>query len=211
GKFTITISNNQVMRTSFAKYLGVFIDEKLDWKAHIDHVKTKIKQGSGLIRKLSHLVSPSYITSLYYSFINPHLQYCITSWGSPSTKGIGKLNCEISNITNKINKIFNKSNLGTFNTLKVNSLYKLECGKLIFKHINKLSADYLNTIFSKPSHGFGTRQPTNDSLTTLVFGDSPSPIRFYGPHLWNQQCLNLKSTSFSVFARKLKSKLLNDN
>ena len=199
--FKISISNNEITRVSSAKYLGVIIDEKLDWQAHIKHVETKIKQGSGLIRKLSHLISPSIISSLYYAFINSHLQYCITSWGSPTTKGTGKLNSVIDSITNKINKIYEKNNLNRFNTLKVNSLYKLECGKLIYKYVNKVSAKYLYTIFSKPSHSLGTRQPAKNSLTTLVFDNSPSPIRFYGPHIWNQQCLNIKSTSLSTFSK----------
>ena len=41
----VKISN--LGRVSSAK--GVIIDEKLDWQAHINHVETKIKQGSGLI------------------------------------------------------------------------------------------------------------------------------------------------------------------
>lgn len=206
--FRIFLLGNEVKRVSSAKYLGVMLDENLDWQPHVNYIVTKLKQGSGFIRKLSHLISAKNLTTLYYSFIQSHVQYCITSWGSPNTKGLIQLDNIISNIVNKINKIHQCNNITPLKVLKINSLYKLGCGKLIYKfHYNQTPMS-LSHLFRKPTHNRHTRQTKSNALATLHFDQAPSPIRFYGPQIWNQYCLKSSTSSFSSFVRNLKAKLL---
>ena len=40
----------------YFRYLGTFIDTKLSWKVQIQHIKTKLARGIGLISKISHFV-----------------------------------------------------------------------------------------------------------------------------------------------------------
>ena len=207
--FKVKICDTEVGMVSNAKYLGVIIDDKLSWQPHLEHVLTKMKQGTGMIRRLSHIISPSNLSCLYYSFCQSYLQYCITSWGSPDTKNLTKLNKVSENITNKINRILLKSNLNPFNPLNVKSLYKLECCNLIHKIKHKKAPKILNNLFSDPKHQAGTRIQDN-SLFTLRYDRAPSPICFYGPQFWNQNCLPFSSlASQDTFASKLKSKLSN--
>ena len=41
GKFDITYNNNSIICLSSSKYLGVFIDDKLNFKSHIEHLVSK--------------------------------------------------------------------------------------------------------------------------------------------------------------------------
>ena len=47
----IVIDNQPVSRVSHTKFLGVIIDEKLNWSEHVNNLKIKLAKGSGIIRK----------------------------------------------------------------------------------------------------------------------------------------------------------------
>ena len=53
NKITINLKLNDtpVTEKDTAKYLGVFIDNKLNWKTQIAHKKTKLSKGNGMISK----------------------------------------------------------------------------------------------------------------------------------------------------------------
>ena len=47
----IEIDNEIISETKFSKFLGVHIDNKLNWKMHIDYVSGKIARGIGILIK----------------------------------------------------------------------------------------------------------------------------------------------------------------
>jgi len=46
-----------LMQTNEANYLGVFIDAKLNWKAHILHLTSSVAQSVGVLYKIRHFLS----------------------------------------------------------------------------------------------------------------------------------------------------------
>ena len=50
---TINLGNIQVERASHHKYLGILLDEKLNFKQHIDAAILKINKGISVIKKLT--------------------------------------------------------------------------------------------------------------------------------------------------------------
>ena len=58
-KPTINLKLNGIVveEKEVTKYLGVFIDNKLSWKSHIEHVKTKLSRGNGMISKIRYYVN----------------------------------------------------------------------------------------------------------------------------------------------------------
>ena len=67
------------MQTSQCKYLGPIIDNKLDWAAHIAHVKSKISKCVGILMKFiaRPCLTRKCLLDLYYSFAYPYLIYCV--------------------------------------------------------------------------------------------------------------------------------------
>ena len=57
------------------KYLGVLIDNKLSWKERITLVNCKLRKGIGILSKIRDLVPKNVLKSLYYSFIQPFVDY----------------------------------------------------------------------------------------------------------------------------------------
>ena len=61
-KRTITICDNSLTYSKNTKFLGVIIDDKLNWSDHILYIKNKIQET--------------------FTFIYPYLIYCIEIWGN---------------------------------------------------------------------------------------------------------------------------------
>jgi hypothetical protein len=73
------------------KFLGVYIDENLNWKSHIGHVCNKIAKSVGIIFKSRFLLSAKTKLSLYYSLIYPYLSYCNVAWSSTYITNLNRL------------------------------------------------------------------------------------------------------------------------
>ena len=71
----------KIKQANCVKYLGVFLDDKLTWKKHIE---TKLSAASGAIYKLRMYISQRALMSVYYSLVYFYLQYAIICWGSSS-------------------------------------------------------------------------------------------------------------------------------
>ena len=67
------------------KFLGVIIDENLDWKLQIAQIKKKIGKGNYLLWRYKHKLTINMKKTIYESFIRTHLTYCLPIWGSKKT------------------------------------------------------------------------------------------------------------------------------
>ena len=66
---SIKIDNIDVEEKSTVKYLGTIIDNRLTWKPHIQHIKTKLSRALGIISKIRYFSSENVLLDLYYSFV----------------------------------------------------------------------------------------------------------------------------------------------
>jgi Reverse transcriptase (RNA-dependent DNA polymerase)/Endonuclease/Exonuclease/phosphatase family len=66
------------------KYLGVFIDPKLNFRYHVNQISTKLSKAFFFLRKSKHFLTLSALKSLYYSLIHCHITYALPVWSSTS-------------------------------------------------------------------------------------------------------------------------------
>ena len=66
---------------SSISFLGTVIDENLKRKTHVSMVINKANKGIYCIRKLRNVADLKILTTVYYSLIQCHLAYAITTWG----------------------------------------------------------------------------------------------------------------------------------
>ena len=81
-QFSIFIDGNEVQEVQNTKFLGVFIDNKLNWKKHIAYISGKVSRGMGVILKARRVLNGNSLKTLYFSFIYPFFTYCNHVWGS---------------------------------------------------------------------------------------------------------------------------------
>ena len=71
----LEINDNAIKQVSSTTFQH--IDNKLNWAEHINKVKCKISKGVGIINKDKIFLTRPCLVTLYYSFLFPHLTYCI--------------------------------------------------------------------------------------------------------------------------------------
>jgi len=64
-----------------ACFLGVTVDQKMNWAAHGDILSKRLSKGIFKLRCLSDAVSPSVLRAAYFGIFNPVLEYCVIVWG----------------------------------------------------------------------------------------------------------------------------------
>ena len=77
----LSINNRDLKQENYTKYLGVILDNKLNWKLHIKQLNINLSKGIGVLYKLRHLVPKQSLKSLYFSFIQYHVLHGILNWG----------------------------------------------------------------------------------------------------------------------------------
>ena len=83
----IKINDHEIPEVSETKFLGVIIDNKLNWLPHVEHLYKKLKAAVGILCRIRHYIPTENYKTLYSSLFESHLTYCITVWGGiPRTK-----------------------------------------------------------------------------------------------------------------------------
>ena len=78
----LEIRNIHIKTTSSIKYLGVHIDDKLAWKAHISYLTNKINNSIGVVCKIRRHLNRRSLLTIYYSLVHSNLVYCQEIWGT---------------------------------------------------------------------------------------------------------------------------------
>ena len=66
--FDIATNGISINRVRVAKFLGVLIDEKLNWKNHIANVKSKLSKSTAILYKCSQVIDSQSMHIIYSSF-----------------------------------------------------------------------------------------------------------------------------------------------
>ena len=79
---SINPNNVIVKEQDIVTFLGVVIDKKLNWRAHIAHICSKISKSIAIMRILKFIFPKEILKMLYMSLIHSYLNYCNLIWGS---------------------------------------------------------------------------------------------------------------------------------
>ena len=96
--FNVNINGSLLRKVHSCNFLGIKIDDKLRFNEHISTVCSKMSKAVGVMFRLSVIVPPYILKTLYHSILYPHLIYGIIVWG----------NCGIVNI-NRVNRIHRRA------------------------------------------------------------------------------------------------------
>ena len=86
--FNVNLKGIKIQKSLSTKYLGVILDENLDWKLHIKYLHTKLSQAVGILAKLRHYLNRKNLVVIYYVFFYSHILYGILGWGSATNTAL---------------------------------------------------------------------------------------------------------------------------
>ena len=85
------ISGQKIHITNNVKYLGLTLNEFLNWNTQLGLLRNKLNRGIGLLSKIRHFVPKHLLKTIYYSLFHSHLLYGSQIFGdqsiNQSTKG----------------------------------------------------------------------------------------------------------------------------
>ena len=87
----VLFDDKPLKRVNVVKFLGIYIDENLTWKYHIDHVCNTISKSIGVIARSHFVLSTKTKLSLYYSLIYPYINYCNIIWSSTYVTSLNRI------------------------------------------------------------------------------------------------------------------------
>ena len=198
---SIEVDNVIVEQVKSTKFLGVYIDDKLNWNVHIDYISKKISKNIGVITRARKLLDQKTMTNLYYTFIYPYLNYCCSVWGLAPIKYISKLHILQKRILRIIcgkPRLF--PSLDLFKSLEILPIFelnKLKLSTFCFKHMSQMLPSIFDEFITNISdiHSHDTRSSKNMYVRTPRTEYALNSVRYQAPLVWN-------SLSFEICASK---------
>ena len=201
----IKINNEKLKEVDSAKYLGVLMDNRLNWNMHINNIKLRLSKGISILSLIRHYVPEAILRSLYFTFINSHIDYNLLNWGTAPPATLES----ISSKTRKAIRIISFKNKEEPSTplFKKHSILPLEQnlelkqGSFMWK---------LNNGMIPPSLANNFRQRRNQiNIVHNRLQASNNHITYAGPRLWQIIPDNIKGKAFpKSFSTSFRTHLL---
>lgn len=161
----ISLNGISIERVSWTKYLGLVVDDKLDWNNHISEMYDKTIPFIAAIFKCRDYLTKKSKMNIYNSFFLSRLRYMLPVWGTCGRTNFNKVQI----LQNKILKIlFNYNRLTSTETLyrelkvsKISIILELEQCKLMHKIVNKKQKSNTKITFCNSIHEHETRIHNN--------------------------------------------------
>ncbi len=201
-------------KVNSTKYLGVILDDKLNWSSHVSYVHSKLCKASHIISKLRYYVSLSALKMVYYSLVHSHISYCISAWGSAPKSIFHSLVTAQKKIIRLITfSHFQAHAAPLFAKLKIlniTDLYHLNLSILLHNFLNNKFTGFLhlNTLESFHSHNTRLSSRNNFFQNSNTSKFSLRSLSSCGLKFWRTIPNEIKSKSLFVFKSKLKQLLL---
>lgn len=204
----VIFGDQPMERVAYTNFLGVIVDEYLNWKMHIQSVCLKLSKICGIIYRIRHQLTKEAMVCIYYSLCYPHITYCLSVWGCTWPSYLVNVSIAQKRI---LRTIYFKGKYETtepiyaeLNLLNFYSIHKYFLLLTIFKSINVQINN--SPIFCRTAHGLNTRgQSVNlvcPPARVTLFQNS---ILYNGPKTWNSLSGQLKSiNNLDAFKRNIK-------
>ena len=212
--FQLRFNNTSIKRVDKTKFLGVVIDNKLNWREHITHVKNKISKCIGILQRAKDKLNTRLLIVLYNTLILPHFTYCITVWGRTYKKYINQLSLiqkkTIRIIMHTHRLVHTAPLFQRLNLLTLDQLHTYHSLLLAHKVVNRKAPVVMNFLIStQKEHQYSTRSNTFLNLSFRKLNIARFGFKYHLPKLWNILPEHLKSKkSFSSFKVHLKTYIL---
>ena len=71
----IEINNQKIDKVKRTEFLGLYIDDELSWKYHIDQITTKISKMTGIMARARNCLSMQTLKTICNKMVYPYLTY----------------------------------------------------------------------------------------------------------------------------------------
>ncbi len=211
----ISLYNNLLEQVNSTEYLGVKIDQCLNWKDHMDKASKSLSFKVNRMSRLSSTAPTKVVMQMYNSIIQPSFDYAITVWGNTTSQNIGRL----QRLQNRAARIV-KNNFDYINHRGIDLVHGLgwmdikqrckyfQC-VLMFKSIHGIAPDYLVNNITMEIEVKNVNTRSHDMNVYVPFSEkefAKNKFEYSGAKYWNDLPGYIKEcSSLFTFKSKLKS------
>ena len=204
-------------------FLGLWIDDKLSWKKHINNVNKKLTHGLFLLKQVRQFLPKVALRSLYFALIQTHLSYGILAWGNACESVMKRTVVLQKRAIRYINNtaynshtepLFKRSNI-----LKVNDLYEYSVAQFMYQYEHYLLPSSFAHIFqhqyqvnttynTRNTHLMITPTPTTEFVKRLPLFNFPNIRNKWHAILESTHCIaNVKRSMMRIMTSKYNSNI----
>ena len=219
----VYLGSDKLIKSETEKFLGVLIDNKLNWSNHIRNLATKISRNAGILFKLKGKVPSKILLLIYNSFVQSHLYYCATVWGTGSLNSIKKIFSAQKKGIRAADSQFHQykydKDTGTapahtkaiFNKLGVLALPNLIakcCLCLMHKIYSNVAPVNIVKMFDRVNRTAPRREPEYFAIPFYRLKNSDKSLNYVGPKLYNET-VNVVNKEIKHVTTSLQDKFAN--
>ena len=144
----LLINNYHIEKVAEFNFLGITLDEHLNWNNHIQKICNKISRNIGCLSKLKNYLPLFTLKLLYSSLILPYLQYGILLWGFKCDRIFKLQKKAVRSITRSKYNAHTGPIFKGLELLKIEDIFNLNLLKFQFKLVNNTLPNYFPPIFA---------------------------------------------------------------
>ena len=201
------------------KFLGMWLDQSLNWHSHVQKLILKIKRNKYLLNNGKHLMDLNTKKLVYYSHIASHIQYGLLLWGNNVNKEqLSKLQKLQTKYLELVYKKQANTNLNrTLGILSIEVMIQLENMKFGYKLVHQMLPKKIVEICYEDSkqhsliktHQYSTRNKIVPNLPKSMNKQYRESFLCKGPQSWLTLSVETKERySLKSFVNKCKTNLL---
>jgi len=209
-KGIITINGTPIPQVTTAKFLGIYVDQFLTWKDHIEAVATKIAKNIGILSRIAYLLPINIRINLYYSIVHPYLTYCNIIWASNYPSRLKRL----TTLQKRAIRIMNNSSylLPTdpifkhLRILKLEQITSWQVSEFMYRYATRQLPAIFNNYFTSISevNPYNIRSLSNYRSIFTRTNTRKFSLKSIGPKTWNCIPTEIRSIPNTYsFKRKL--------
>jgi len=192
-EFNLKIDSYAINRVPNIKFLGVIIDEKLEWSPHIEELKANLRRLVGIFYKISPNTPYNIMKLLYFALVHSKLIYGIEIYANTYLTNLHDLiilNNRILRITQKTNRYTHVQDLYlAYKILPINKLFDyrllLHAHAVINKSENMPSFFHDTFVMNNQIHEHNTRSQQNVHRTSFQTPTGRKTTTNLCSQLWN--------------------------
>jgi len=212
--FSVSINHHSISKQSSLNYLGVILDDKLNWKPQIEKLVTQLSKSCGMLFKLKHYTNISVLKSVYFALFHSYLTYSILNWGRASKTTLHPL-IRLQNKavrTLEYNKTKTTVLYSKHKILEIPNLFQLSVARFMYSFYNSGLPNHFDNYFSEIAsvHKYQTRLTSLQKyyLPRMKTTLGQLSLKYIGPKIWSNIPENLKLSWLYSFGKKYKKVLL---
>ena len=124
--FSLSFGGQPLTQSNVTNILGVYLDEHLTWKYHINFVCKQIAKSVGILSRTRFYSSCKTKLVLYYTFIYPYITYCNSTWSSTYVSNLNRIYYLPKRAERPVTNSDYRAHIALFSKLKILDIFQIK-------------------------------------------------------------------------------------